>query len=177
MNDAHAIAELPYKVAVLCYLYDKDDRLLLLFRSKEPNAGAYSPIGGKLEAAIGESPHACAIREIQEESTVVVKPNELRLSGMIAETAYEGDTHWMIFLFEVTRPIDPDEIEEMDIDEGKLEWVPVEEVESLGIPQTDREIIWPLVKQHRGGFFAVHIDCSTTPFKWTIQEEWNAIDV
>ena len=177
MNDAHAIAELPYKVAVLCYLYDKDDRLLLLFRSKEPNAGAYSPIGGKLEAAIGESPHACAIREIQEESTVVVQPNELRLSGMIAETAYEGDTHWMIFLFEVTRPIDPDEIEEMDIDEGKLEWVPVEEVESLGIPQTDREIIWPLVKQHRGGFFAVHIDCSTTPFKWTIQEEWNAIDV
>jgi len=177
MNDAHAIAELPYKVAVLCYLYDKDDRLLLLLRSKEPNAGAYSPIGGKLEAAIGESPHACAIREIQEESTVVVKPNELRLSGMIAETAYEGDTHWMIFLFEVTRPIDPDEIEEMDIDEGKLEWVPVEEVESLGIPQTDREIIWPLVKQHRGGFFAVHIDCSTTPFKWTIQEEWNAIDV
>jgi 8-oxo-dGTP diphosphatase len=168
---------LPYKVAVLCYLYDKDDRLLLLLRSKEPNAGAYSPIGGKLEAAIGESPHACAIREIQEESTVVVKPNELRLSGMIAETAYEGDTHWMIFLFEVTRPIDPDEIEEMDIDEGKLEWVPVEEVESLGIPQTDREIIWPLVKQHRGGFFAVHIDCSTTPFKWTIQEEWNAIDV
>ncbi|HIN09240.1 MAG TPA: NUDIX domain-containing protein [Phycisphaerales bacterium] len=177
MNDAHAIAELPYKVAVLCYLYDKDDRLLLLLRSKEPNAGAYSPIGGKLEAAIGESPHACAIREIQEESTVVVQPNELRLSGMIAETAYEGDTHWMIFLFEVTRPIDPDEIEEMDIDEGKLEWVPVEEVESLGIPQTDREIIWPLVKQHRGGFFAVHIDCSTTPFKWTIQEEWNAIDV
>ena len=80
-------------LAVLCYLYDNDDRLLLLLRSKDPNAGAYSPIGGKLEAAIGESPHACAIREIQEESSVVVLQNEIRLSGMIAETAYENETH------------------------------------------------------------------------------------
>ena len=177
MNDAHSISELPYKVAVLCYLYDKDDRLLLLLRSKDPNAGSHSPIGGKLEAAVGESPHACAIREIQEESTVVVKSSDIRLSGMIAETAYEGDTHWMIFLYEVTRPINPNEIASMEIDEGKLVWVDVEEVESLNIPQTDREIIWPLVKQHRGGFFAIHIDCSTTPFTWSIQEEWNATDV
>ena len=177
MNDAHAIAELPYKVAVLCYLYDNDDRLLLLLRSKDPNAGSYSPIGGKLEAAIGESPHACAIREILEESTVVVLPNDIRLCGMIAETAYENETHWMIFLYEVTRPIDPNEIESMEIDEGKLEWVAVDDVESLHIPQTDREIIWPLVRQHRGGFFAIHIDCTTTPFTWTIQEEWKATDV
>ena len=139
MNDPHAIAELPYKVAVLCYLYDNDDRLLLLLRSKDPNAGSYSPIGGKLEAAIGESPHACAIREILEESTVVVLPNDIRLCGMIAETAYENETHWMIFLYEVTRPIDPNEIESMEIDEGKLEWVAVDDVESLHIPQTDRE--------------------------------------
>ena len=177
MIDSYAIAELPYKVAVLCYLYDKDDRLLLLLRSKEPNAGSYSPIGGKLEAAIGESPHACAIREIQEESTVVVSPSDIRLSGMIAETAYEGDTHWMIFLYEVTRPIDPSEIKLMEIDEGTLEWIAVDDVESLTIPQTDREIIWPLVKQHRKGFFAIHIDCTTTPFTLTIQEEWKATDV
>ena len=173
----HAIAELPYKVAVLCYLYDQDDRLLLLLRNKEPNEGSYSPIGGKLEAAVGESPHACAIREIREEATVTVSPSDIRLSGMISETAYEGDTHWMIFLFEVTRPINPNEIHSMEIDEGMLEWVSIETVESLNIPQTDREIIWPLVKKHRGGFFAMHIDCSTTPITWTIQEEWNAIDV
>jgi len=177
MGDPYAIANLPYKIAVLCYLYDEDGRLLLLHRAKNPNAGNYSPIGGKLEAMVGEHPHACAIREIHEESGVVVRPCDIRLCGMISETAYEGETHWLIFLFEVTRPVTPQEIATMEIDEGTLEWIETEKVELLDIPATDREIIWPLVKQHRGGFFAVHIDCSNTPMKWTIQEEWTANDV
>ena len=177
MTDNYSIANLPYKIAVLCYLYDKDDRLLLLHRNKEPNAGNFSPIGGKLEASIGESPHACAIREIHEESGVVVAPSDIRLSGMLAETAFEGETHWLIFLYEVTRSIDVAEISSMEIDEGSLTWVAIEDVESHNIPNTDREIIWPLVKQHRGGFFAVDIDCSSHPFAWEVKEEWKATDV
>ena len=177
MTDNYSIADLPYKIAVLCYLYDRDDRLLLLCRNKEPNAGNFSPIGGKLEASIGESPHACAIREIHEESGVVVAPSDLRLSGMLAETAFKGETHWLIFLYEVTRPIDVAEISSMEIDEGSLSWVAIEDVESCNIPKTDREIIWPLVKQHRGGFFAVDIDCSSDPFAWVVKEEWKATDV
>ena len=47
------IRDLPYKIAVLCYPYDKDDRLLLLKRNKAPNANQYSPIGVKLEAVVG----------------------------------------------------------------------------------------------------------------------------
>ena len=162
---------------MLCYLYDEDNRLLLLRRNKEPNKEKYSPIGGKLEASIGESPHACAIREIHEESGVVVGPCDIRLSGMLAETAYEGETHWLIFLYEVTRTIAVDEITTMDIDEGTLEWVPVDEVVAKNIPNTDRNIIWPLVKQHRGGFFAIDIDCQQEPFTWKIKEEWKATDV
>ncbi|MDP7009390.1 MAG: NUDIX domain-containing protein [Phycisphaerales bacterium] len=171
------ITDLPYKIAVLCYLYDHEDRLLLLHRCKAPNAGQYSPIGGKLEAKIGESPHACAIREIYEEAGVNVRMNEVRLSGMLAETAYEGETHWLIFLYEVTRPVNQSEIRAMEMDEGTLEWVAVDDVETLDIPDTDRSIIWPLVLKHRGGFFAVHIDCSVQPFKWSVQEEWTATDV
>ncbi len=169
-----SIQDLPYRIAVLCYLYDHDGRLLLLHRNKAPNAGQYSPIGGKLEAAIGESPHACAVREIEEESGVSLDQREVRLSGMLAETAYEGNTHWLIFLYEVTRPIDPNEIPTMTIDEGTLEWIPVDDVPGLDIPATDRDVIWPLVRQHRNGFFAVHIDCRTQPFTWSIQEEWTA---
>jgi 8-oxo-dGTP diphosphatase len=177
MTELYSITELPYKIAVLCYLYDEDDHLLLLHRAKEPNSGKYSPIGGKLEATIGESPHECAIREIQEESGVVVELQDLRLSGMLAETAYEDKTHWLLFLFEVKRPILHSEITDMEIDEGVLEWVHVDDVENKDIPETDRQIIWNLVKQHRGGFFAVHIDCSVKPFSWTVQEEWTATDV
>ncbi len=177
MTESYSITDLPYKIAVLCYLYDDEDRLLLLHRSKNPNSGNYSPIGGKLEAKVGESPHECAIREIQEESGVVLKPHEVRLSGILSETAYEGETHWLVFLFEVKRPILHAEIESMEIDEGTLEWVHVEDVEKKDIPETDRQIIWKLVKQHRGGFFAVHIDCSSKPFTWTVQEEWTSADV
>jgi 8-oxo-dGTP diphosphatase len=177
MTELYSITSLPYKIAVLCYLYDKDNRILLLHRAKEPNSGNYSPIGGKLEASIGESPHECAIREIKEESGVNVQLCDIRLSGMLAETAYANQTHWLIFLFEVKRPVEPSEIKSMEIDEGTLEWVPVEEVENKNIPQTDRRIIWDLVKQHRGGFFAVHIDCTVDPFTWTVQEEWTSTDV
>ncbi|MDP7005734.1 MAG: NUDIX domain-containing protein [Phycisphaerales bacterium] len=177
MIDKHSIRDLPYKIAVLCYLYDDNDRLLLLKRTKNPNAGFYSPIGGKLEATVGESPHECAVREIREESGVIVDTTDIRLSGMLSETAYEGETHWLIFLYEVTRPIQQTEIDSMEIDEGTLEWIPIDEVESKNIPNTDRKIIWPLAKQHRNGFFAIHIDCSTEPFTWTVQEEWTASDV
>ena len=59
-------ASLPYKIAVLCYLYDERGDLLLLHRNKAPNAGMYSPIGGKLEMADGEGPQESAVREIFE---------------------------------------------------------------------------------------------------------------
>ncbi len=177
MPDNYSIAELPYKIAVLCYLYDENDRLLLLHRNKEPNKNKYSPIGGKLEASIGESPHACAIREIHEESGVLVKSSDIRLSGMLAETAFAGKTHWLIFLYEVTRTVQVSEITSMDINEGTLEWVPIDEIENKDIPNTDRDIIWPLVKQHRGGFFALDIDCSKEPYSWEVKEEWKATDV
>lgn len=32
---------LPYRIAVLCYLYDERGRVLLLHRRKSPNAGLY----------------------------------------------------------------------------------------------------------------------------------------
>ncbi len=163
---------LPYRIAVLCYLYDDGDRVLLIHRIKSPNAGMYSPIGGKLEIARGESPHECAQREIHEETGIGLAPEEIRLTGIVAETAYEGETHWLIFLFEVARPVRPAEIRAYEIDEGTLEWVPLPRVPSLDIPATDRQIMWPLVQQHRGGFFVVRIDCTREPMRWEVQESW-----
>ena len=96
---------------------------------------------------------------------------------MLSETAFEGSTHWLIFLYEVTRTVLVSEITAMEIDEGKLEWVPVDEVMSKNIPNTDRDIIWPLVKEHRGGFFTLDIDCSKQPYSWEIKEEWKVNDV
>ena len=162
---------LPYRIAVLCYLYDERGRLLLLHRRKNPNAGMYSPIGGKLEGAEGEGPHDCARREILEEAGIDLPPDQVRLTGMVSETAYQGETHWLIFLFEVTRPINPAEIESIEFDEGVLEWVAPEAIPGLNIPATDREIMWPLVQSHRkDGMFVAHIDCRTEPLTWSLRE-------
>jgi 8-oxo-dGTP diphosphatase len=160
---------LPYKIAVLCYLFDERGRVLLLHRVKPPNQDLYSPIGGKLEQAIGESPTACAQREIREEAGLDIAPADLHLTGVVSETAYLGQTHWLMFLYEVTRPvaIAPDA---MRFDEGLLEWHDPTDIDRLPIPQTDRGVIWPLFWKHRGAFFAAHIDCTTTPMRWRIEQ-------
>ena len=172
--DIHDLREMPYRIAVLCYLYDENGRILLLHRAKNPNAGMYSPIGGKLEVNDGEGPHDCAIREIFEEAGLQLESNDVRMVGIVSETGYENSTHWLIFLFEVTRPINHAEIPIMEINEGKMQWVEPGEVDDLDIPETDRAVMWPMVRDHRGGFFVVHIDCTAEPMTWTVHESVKA---
>jgi len=79
---------------------------LLLLRAKPPNLGIWSPIGGKLEMALGESPFECAIRETFEETGLRIGTEDLHLFSMIAEKAYEGQSHWLMFLFCCRRRLD-----------------------------------------------------------------------
>lgn len=160
-------APLPYKIAVLCYLFDERGRVLLLHRRKPPNQDLYSPVGGKLEQAIGESPTACAAREIEEETGLRIDPGDLHLTGMVSETGYLGSTHWLMFLFEVTRPV---RVERATFDEGTLEWYEPDAIAELPIPDTDRLVIWPLFWRYRHRFFAVHIDCTGDTLRWQIEQ-------
>jgi 8-oxo-dGTP diphosphatase len=170
---------IPYKIAVLVYVFNDEGKLLLLHRRKPPNKDLYSPIGGKLEQHLGESPYACALREIQEEIGMELTLDDIRLLGIVSERAYAGgagggsqagtESHWLMFCFEVTRPLN---FPPMEFEEGRLEWVDPIIIPQLTIPKTDRDIIWPLVQQHstmihpvnrahrREAFFSVHIDCT-----------------
>ncbi len=147
---------LPYKIAVLCYLFDAQGRVLLLHRKKQPNLDLYSPIGGKLEQPIGESPTACAVREVEEETGLTVNPSDLHLTGIVSETGYEQSTHWLMFLYELTHPVD---VKPGAMNEGVLEWHQADQIADLPIPATDREVIWPLFWRYRERFFAAHLDC------------------
>ncbi len=164
---------LPYRVAVLCYLFDAQGSVLLLHRKKPPNRDLYSPIGGKLETAEGESPTACAAREIFEESGVKVGIEDLRLAGIVSEKAFKNENHWLMFLYEVKHPVAVPHGQEAP-GEGRLEWFTRQELEQLPLPQTDREIIWPLFWKTRekteDRFFCVHIDCSGEKMVWRMEQ-------
>jgi len=158
---------LPYKIATLCYLFDERDRALLLHRRKPPNRDLYSPVGGKLEMAQGESPTGCAVREIREEVGLDVDPADLHLTGIVSERAFENQTHWLMFLYEVTRPV---AVKRMSIDEGELGWFTRTQIDALVLPESDREVIWPAFWTHRGGFFTAHLDCGDGPMTWRIEQ-------
>ena len=166
---AHAM---PYQIAVLCYLYDPAKRLLLLRRNKMPNKDFFSPIGGKLEITTGESPHQCAVREIDEETGISLQPNDVELRGIISEESYENTNHWLIFLYEVKRHIEPDEIKDYEMDEGTLEWVNYDKVAQSDIPETDRRILWPLIQEHQDGFFMAHVRCDGPELEWEVTESY-----
>src|SRR5256885_16152131 len=96
---------LAYKIAVLVFLENAAGEHLLMLRAKPPNLGVWSPIGGKLETTLGESPFECAVRETFEETGIAVPPERFHLFATIAEKAYENQAHWLMFLFRCRQPL------------------------------------------------------------------------
>jgi 8-oxo-dGTP diphosphatase len=166
---------LPYKIATLLYCFNEQDEVLLMQRAQEPNRGFWSPCGGKLHTEKGESPYACACRETQEELGLSIQPGDLHLTGLVSEHGYEGQSHWLMFLFEIKprlKTLPPPHRE------GIFQFFHADELTRLNLPQTDREQIWPLFWRHRGGFFATHCPChGDVQNEWTLEQSNVAADV
>ena len=141
---------LPFKISTLVFLRDRRDRLLLIQRRKAPNLGCWSPVGGKLDMTRGESPYECARREVGEEVGIELEDSDLRLFGYISEKAYEGDVHWLMFLFDcrvLLEALPP------TIDEGHF-----------------ATLLWPYYDRYREGFVGLRADCGD-PLNLRVVEE------
>ncbi|MGA2177262.1 MAG: NUDIX hydrolase [Verrucomicrobiota bacterium] len=159
---------LPYKIATLLYCFNRREQALLMRRAQEPNLGLWSPCGGKLRMAEGESPYACACREAREEIGLTLTPGDLHLTGLVSEHGFEGRAHWLMFLFEVKPRLErlppPHR-------EGEFGFFDAGAIAALEIPRTDAEQIWPLFWRHRGGFFAAHCHCQLDGSnRWEVEE-------
>lgn len=161
------VSVLPYKISVLVFIENAAGEQLLLLRAKQPNLGVWTPIGGKLEMTAGESPFECAVRETLEETGLRVSPEELHLFAMIAEKAYQGETHWLMFLFRCRKPI---AALPPDIAEGRFAFFSREKIKDLPIPETDKAALWPIFDQYRDSFVALKADCARSPIKITVEQ-------
>jgi len=159
---------MPYKISTLLYCFNERDDALLMQRAQKPNLGLWSPCGGKLRTEIGESPYTCACREAKEELGLAISSSDLHLTGIVSEHGYQGESHWLMFLFEMRRRL-------TDVPpahrEGSFRFFAKEALAALKMPQTDRERIWPWFWEHRGGFFAAHCHCGRdNRNRWTLEE-------
>jgi 8-oxo-dGTP diphosphatase len=161
-------SSLSYKIAVLVFLENQAGEHLMLLRAKPPNLGIWSPIGGKLEMHLGESPFECAVRETFEETGFAITAADLHLFATIAEKAYEGQSHWLIFLFRCKKPLN---VLPPDILEGKFGFFSRAAINELPIPETDRSALWPIYDQYHDRYVMLKADCAPgKPVKVEIEQ-------
>jgi 8-oxo-dGTP diphosphatase len=137
------VAKPPLKLATLVYAL-RDEQVLLLRRATEPNRGLWVAPGGKLDH--GESPAECAVREMREETGLVIERPVLR--AVMTETSPRADYQWLTFIF-VAWDFDGTFTPAPGI--GEFRWVPVDEVTKLPIPPADA-IFFPRLLENGSTF-------------------------
>jgi len=149
---------LPYKISTLIFIQNTLDQQLLIQRTKAPNKDCWSPIGGKLDMHIGESPYECARREINEEIGLLVTDQDLHCFGYVSEKSYEGTGHWLMFLFQCKQKI---QSLPATIEEGRFAFYSRDAIDNVKVPESDRLLIWPYYDNYRDRFIGIRADCSS----------------
>lgn len=118
------------KLATLVYL-KRDGKTLMIHRVKKQadiHQGKWNGLGGKLEP--GESPEACAVREVREESGLDIR--SLRYGGLLVFAGFKGED-WYVWVY-TSEAFDGELI---DSDEGRLQWIPDAELRALPLWPSD----------------------------------------
>lgn len=90
-----------YQISAAVILVSKNNEFLLQQRDNKPgitNPGQISCFGGAIEP--GEEPAACALREIKEETSLSLKPSDIKLFNVYKATMEEqgwlGEGHFFV---------------------------------------------------------------------------------
>ncbi len=125
--------------ATLCYI-QRNNETLMLHRVKKDydiHQDKWNGLGGKFES--GESPEECLLREIKEESGLIL--TDYKLAGLLSFPKFDGHNDWQVFLYQAWG-FKGDMI---DSPEGNLLWIPNHKLLDLNLWEGDKLFIkWML---------------------------------
>lgn len=142
------------KRTTLCYI-GNNDCWLMLYRNRkpdDPNEGKWLGIGGKVEE--GETPDECLLREVREETGLIL--NSFTFHGIVEFRAdeYEDEDMYLYSSDDFT-PADEGAAEVFaqtgryelpECSEGELEWIPKSRLRELPMWEGDKAFIDELLK-------------------------------
>lgn len=119
------------QLTTLCYI-EKNSSYLMLHRvtkKNDINHDKWIGVGGHFE--FEESPEDCLLREVREETGLTLKNFKFR--GIVTFVSDDDEAEYMCLYTS-----DDFEGNLIECDEGKLEWVPFEKIESLELWEGDK---------------------------------------
>lgn len=118
----------------VCFLIDKkNDKILLLERSREPMKSMYTGVGGKTH--FEEDIKGSCIREVKEETGYYA--NNLQLKGVVKTLLQGKNSSWILFVYTCSDFSGS----EILCNEGELHWVKLNDVYKTNLIGFIREIL------------------------------------
>lgn len=137
------------KNTTTCYI-EKDGKYLMLHRVKKKNdmnEGKWIGVGGKFEE--GESPEECLVREVKEETGLILNSYELRCIVTYVSDKYETEQMYVFTSSDFKGEL-------IECDEGILEWINKENILDLNIWEGDKFFIEKMHKDNN--FFTLKVE-------------------
>ena len=137
-------------LTTLCYI-EKDDCYLMMHRiskKNDINAGKWIGVGGHFED--NESPEDCLLREVKEETGLIL--TDYRLRAIITFISNQSGCEYM-HLYTATGFVGT---LDTDCNEGILKWIPKSKVESLNLWEGDKIFLKLLLETD--AFFSLKLE-------------------
>lgn len=119
------------KFTTLCYIED-NDKVLMLYRNKKENdlnAEKWIGVGGKFKEK--ESPDECVIREVKEETGLILTKFKLRCLVTFVSDKWETEQMFVYTATDFTGTL-------KECDEGELYWIDKEKLLDLPTWEGDK---------------------------------------